>query len=176
MDTWLLALWVLCRQPTASSAATISNVAPLVDSTGRPVLTGEADLLLAPDGAYYMYVDDWGGCEQVDCCKDGPCWACCPDVLHSPCVYQSNHSVTAYRTTDWATWDPLGVVLPPSARAQGTLFRPHVVYNRHTRLYVMWFENYHPASDPGGHCHFSAAVSERPDGGFVVIKDLPNDG
>ena len=57
--------------------ATLSNVALPVDTSGAPLLTGEADVL-HHDGAWYLYMNDWGGCAGVDCCDtEGGCGSCC---------------------------------------------------------------------------------------------------
>lgn len=58
-------------------------------------------------------------------------------------VYGANHSVVVYKT-DLKTWDYKGVALSADARRSGTEFRPCVVYNALTKMYVMWYEDRRP--------------------------------
>ena len=57
------------------------------------------------------------------------------------CVFTDNHTVYVYRTTDLASWEPLGAALTPRDRPAGIEFRPHVLYNARNKQFVMWFEN-----------------------------------
>lgn len=134
----------------------------------------------------YIYESDWGCCQQVDCCtNDQPwpyndCWQCCPEQRSSPCTYNTNHTVQAYRTRNFADWENLGVLISTAERAAGTLFVPRVLYNEATSKYVMWFENYNAsatpfkpnATQPRG--EYSVALSDSPSKGFVVVKDRDN--
>ena len=45
----------------------LSNVALPRDQHGNPIMTGETDVL-SHDGSFYVYVNNWGGCADVDCC------------------------------------------------------------------------------------------------------------
>ena len=38
--------------------------------SGQSILTGEASVLYH-DGAYYFYMNNWGGCAGIDCCGEG---------------------------------------------------------------------------------------------------------
>ena len=52
-----------------------------------------------------------------------------------------NHIVHAYETKDFQTWNYLGVALSLTNRPPGIMFRPCVVYNERTNMYVMWYED-----------------------------------
>ena len=51
----------------SAKQVTLSNVKLPVDSSGNNLLTGEATLL-AHNGSYYAYFNNWGGCPGIDCC------------------------------------------------------------------------------------------------------------
>ena len=154
----------------------LSNTHLPRDTDGNLLVTGETSVLqpTAGDGEdtnYYMYVNDWGNCSNfpgIDTCSSvGGCASC---ARRSPqnCIYDTTHVVQAYRTPDFSTFYNLGVVLPLSARHPGYLFRPHVVYNRKTATYVMWFEDH--STNTSIHGMYHVATSKAPGGPFAVVS------
>ena len=161
----------------ATRTAVLSNTELPRDQHGDLIITGEASALVHTDSAsgqttYYFYFNNWGDCPGVDCC-DSPsgCASCCfgPPFGHAPphpmqaCSnpYLTNHTVQGYSTTDLKTWTNMGVALPLSNRAPGIEFRPCVVYNKATGLFVMWYE------DRGsGESGYAVAQSPTPAGPF----------
>ena len=148
----------------------LSNLRLPLDSSGNQMLSGETSVLKV-NGTYYFYVNNWGGCPSVDCCpSEGGCASCCyvPPTEKYPdaCVFTQNHSVYVYSTTDFRSFDNLGVVLDISDRPKGIEFRPHVVNPQHD-LYVMWFENRPSPINSSG---YSIATSKSPLGPFVTKK------
>jgi hypothetical protein len=123
--------------------ATVSNEVLPLDQNGRTIITGEASVL-AHEGIHYFYFNDWGSCPGVDCCSSpSGCASCCFDRPPAPMLacsnpYLTNHTVRVYMTIDFMGWKDLGVALPLSARQPGIEFRPCVVYNALTKLFVMW--------------------------------------
>ena len=135
-----LLLLLLCggAQPVHGKQVSLSNVALPRDTGGHLLYTGEASAL-AHNGTYYLYFNNWGGCTGVDCCPTAKgCADCCytKAPFADPCVYTNNHSVVVYRTADFATFEYAGEALPRARRADGIEFRPCVVYNARTRLFV----------------------------------------
>eukprot|EP00943_MAST-04B_sp_MAST-4B-sp1_P004360 g4360.t1 len=134
------------------------------------MLSGETSVLKV-NNAYYFYVNNWGGCQSVDCCpsKDG-CASCCyvPPTEKYPdaCVFTQNHSVYVYKTYDFQTWKNLGIVLNISDRPKGIEFRPHVVQPR-PGFFVMWFEN---RPSPIMSSGYFIGTSKSPLGPFVTQK------
>jgi len=120
-----------------------------VDTSGATVTTGEL-ATMSYNGVYYFYYDNWG------CCEDNNC--------QSPCVYANNHTVLLYSTSDFVSWANKGVVLPVSARQTGILFRPHVIYNSDSKMFVMWYENRPTTSQR----NYAVATSSSPEGPFVT--------
>ena len=173
---------------------TLSNTELPQDTTGDSLVTGEATVLnnIKRDGFIYLYMTNWGGCPQVDCCMDkkgsnglllpwplNHCWDCCPKQLASGCTYASNHTFSAYRTRDLNVWDHLPDVVGAAqpSRNPGSAFIPTVVYNPPTKKYVMWYENFNMTGEfkrccidntTLGCCHgqYSVATSSSPSGGF----------
>jgi len=143
-------LWLEFFLCLVSGDVTISNTKNLVDSGGNWLLTGESSML-PYNGNYYLYLNDWGDCTD--------------DTCQSPCVYGVNHTIGLYVTKDFQTWDYKGVVLPLSARQNGTVFRPQVVYNPFSKQFLMWYENRYPCTDRS--CtHYAIAIADTPEGPF----------
>ena len=150
----------------ASKAVRLSNLALPLDTAGNPLLTGESSVL-SYDGAYYLYVNNWGGCADVDCCTTSAgCASCCmrTQPTPDPCVYTNNHTVVVYKTDDLSSWQYLGVALALEHRLRGIVFRPHVVFNAKTQLFVMWYMNRHPAQQG-----YAIATSKSPSGPFIEV-------
>lgn len=157
----------------------LSNTALPVDTTGAPLLTGEATVLFVDHlSLYYLYFNNWGGCPGVDCCLPpaNNCATCCftSAPYSDPCVYTSNHSVVVYSTPDFQSFTYGGVALPPSARLPGVEFRPQVLYNPATLTYVMYYEDRWTSggSNPG----YAVATSPTPTGPFVTLNDSVRPG
>ena len=174
---------------------TLSNVALPLDQRGEKLLTGEASVM-HHEGNYYFYFNNWGSCPGVDCCASTQgCATCCfsdpPGGYLPGCGSLTNgsdpygiyHTVEGYRTADFETWTYMGEALPLASRATveqpghpGTEFRPCVVYNAATKLFVMWYED--RGSTGGG--AYQVATSPTPEGPFVSILggsgDLPGKG
>eukprot|EP00051_Salpingoeca_urceolata_P007973 m.102301 g.102301 ORF g.102301 m.102301 type:complete len:397 (+) comp15503_c0_seq1:66-1256(+) len=159
-----------CGTTVESRTITLDNTKLPLDTSGNPLLTGEADILVHPsDGHFYVYFNNWGGCPGVDCCgTQSGCASCCftSHPFTDPCVYTANHSVVVYRTPDFASWEYRGVALNVSARKAGVEFRPHVVYNPSTKLFVMWYEDRW-----SGQRGFAVATSATADGPFTTLHD-----
>eukprot|EP00931_Biecheleriopsis_adriatica_P073094 TRINITY_DN47450_c0_g1_i1.p1 TRINITY_DN47450_c0_g1~~TRINITY_DN47450_c0_g1_i1.p1 ORF type:complete len:386 (+),score=33.55 TRINITY_DN47450_c0_g1_i1:85-1158(+) len=162
-----------------AKAVTLSNIKLPVDQDGTKLITGEADILQY-NGAYYLYFNNWGTCPGINCCDSkAGCASCCFDSPPHPystgCESHTNgsdpygqyHTVQAYRTTDFETFENLGMALPLSARRPGIMFRPHVVFNAKTSLFVMWYEDRSSNARGSG---YSVATSSTPGGPFQTIE------
>ena len=171
----LLAAAALALAPCGAAARSVSlsNVALPLDSGGNAVLTGEATVL-RHDALWYVYLNNWGSCAGVDCCgSPSGCASCCfnPPSERYPdaCVYTANHSVVVYSTPDFVAWEFLGVALPLAARRPGIEFRPQVVFNAATQLFVMWYED--RWSSGGSNPGYAIATSPTPQGPFTTVAD-----
>jgi hypothetical protein len=148
----------------------LSNTQLPLDTSGRPLRTGEAAVLQA-DGHWYFYFNDWGSCGNYTgldtCSSPAGCASCAPHGLGN-CVYDTAHVVRAYRTRDFRVWEDVGVVLPLAARTTGYLFRPHVVHNAASGRYVMWLEDHSTNASVHGMYHVATAAT--PAGPFAVVR------
>eukprot|EP00037_Helgoeca_nana_P009024 m.79567 g.79567 ORF g.79567 m.79567 type:complete len:377 (+) comp19303_c0_seq2:21-1151(+) len=173
LGQWVLVGGALLAAATQGAMVTLSNIVLPKDQNGVPLITGEADVMLH-EGAYYFYFNNWGTCPGVNCCDAAAgCATCCFDKPPHPYLpgcgdltngsdpYGLYHTVQAYKTTDFVSWDNLGDALPLSNRKPGTEFRPHVVFNPKTNLFVMWFEDRGP-----GLSGYTIATSVTPGGPF----------
>jgi hypothetical protein len=171
----------------ASQGVVLSNVDLPLDEEGRPLITGETSVVTV-NGTHYVYVNDWGTCQSIDCCaSSGGCASCCfvpPTSRYpDPCVFATGHRVLAYATEDLQRWRLLGVAMSPESRPRGIEFRPHVIYNEHTHMFVMWYED-RPPPQPGHKFDskgYNIAVATSPAGPFetvataVSVADVPGD-
>ena len=97
---------------------------------------------------FYIYFNDWGDCPGINRCSSARwCASCCFRDGSAPRPFRkcsdpfgADHIVRAYSTCNFRLWQRLveSVVLN---RAPGVLLRPRVVFNAHSRLWVMWYEN-----------------------------------
>lgn len=175
------ALWLAAASCAAATAVELSNTALPRDTAGRPLVTGMVDVLdnSARDGYWYIVNDDWGCVEQVDCCARGPepaCWKCCEAMR--PAAYAGNHTIVGYRTRDFVAFESLGTLLAPAQRSAGNEYRPHLVHNARTGLYLLWFGNWNMTTipKPGDKVvgMYSIAASASPAGPYRVIRDGPS--
>lgn len=175
------ALWLAAASCAAATAVELSNTALPRDTAGRPLVTGMVDVLdnSARDGYWYIVNDDWGCVEQVDCCARGPepaCWKCCEAMR--PAAYAGNHTIVGYRTRDFVAFESLGTLLAPAQRSAGNEYRPHLVHNARTGLYLLWFGNWNMTTipKPGDKVvgMYSIAGSASPAGPYRVIRDGPS--
>ena len=139
------------RDATATTA-TLSNINLPRDQFGKKIITGEASAMLH-EGYWWFYFNNWGICPGVDCCATSAgCASCCfgsfknytsgcADPNNGSDPYGLYHTVQVYRTSDLTTWENMGVALRVQDREPGTVFRPCVVYNPATNLFVMWYED-----------------------------------
>jgi len=159
---------------------TLSNTQLPKDINGNLLLTGEMTVL-ADAGAWFLYMNDWGGCPGIDCCNVkgwSGCSTCCftKPPLTDPCVYTANHTVVAYKTSDWESFFPLGEVLRPVDRLPGIEFRPQVIKCPATGTYVMWYEDRWSSGTNRG---YAVAHSQNASGPFITVANsviLPGNG
>ena len=120
--------------------------------------------------------------------SSGGCASCCfipsTNIYNDTCVFADGHRVLVYATEDLVRWRMLGVALPLGNRPKGIEFRPHVIYNRRSQKFVMWYEDRPP---PGAAGHkfdskgYNVAVASSPRGPFktvftgVKVADVPGD-
>ena len=136
--------------------AKVNNVTPRCDVTGE-IIDAHDGCLQFFGGRYYLYGTAYG----------------------KTAGYSINNRFRVYSSPDLMHWIFEGELLkaPPS----GTYYRPYVVFNPHTRKYVLWY-NWYPKLWDG---QTGAAVSDTPVGPFQIMnadvqltqaKQRPGDG
>lgn len=118
MYYYFLILWAFVNSKN------ITNIDNLYDTDGNVMVTGELGIMFH-NQTYYITMNNWGGCKNSGC--------------NSPCVYSGNHTVSLYSTPDFESFTNHGTILSASQRPAGIEFRPHMVYNSHSKLFVLWW-------------------------------------
>ena len=78
----------------------------------------------------------------------------CPGIYRKfgkGCGFRTDHELNVYMSKDLSSWTYVGDALPVNGtRPEGIYFRPKVVYNPKTSLYVLWINYLPPANTPLG--------------------------
>ncbi len=88
------------------------------------------------------------------------------------CGFRLNHNISIWTSPNLTSgsWTYAGNAIDVANRPPGIVFRPHLVYNRNTKLYVlMW--NYMNFGVAG---QIAVAVSETPLGPFTIVNPVLN--
>jgi hypothetical protein len=148
----------------AAARVLISNVAP------RTTVDGE--ILPVHDGGVYRY---GAGAEagwyfygmSYGLCREDPEGGCA-DHSANACGFRDDHNVSIYRSPDLSqhSWTPVGSALP-AGRPKAIYYRPKVLYNTRTKLYVLWvnWRECLPCS-----LYYLTATSASPTGPFVMAN------
>lgn len=153
----VLPILVCC---TTGHIVNISNVEPRLDAAGLVVSAHDGNIVqFSPDGEYHFYGMSYGDCQAQGCGK-------------SSCGFQDTHNVTLFTSPDLSqgSWVHQGNILPIDARPSGIYYRPKVVYNPNTGLYVLWV-NWLSSRRDFGSSAYLVAVSASPAGPFTVVNN-----
>ena len=74
----------------------------------------------------------------------------CPGIFKpfGACGFRTDHAVNVFSSPDLMTWTFVMDALPVSRRPNGIYFRPKVIYNPITALFVLWINYLPPAPTP----------------------------
>lgn len=191
----VLRLLLLCSwlAPTAR-AVHIDNTIPRRDTHGNIINAHDGHIQLF-QGAYWLYGTSYTHCNMTD---QNSCLGTCgwegvgkpPDKCafpispgskpnHPACGW-TNNDFAAYTSRDLVTWTLRNPsLLPADMRPNGVYFRPKVVYNAHSNLYVLWFN--FVTEGQGDYCStlaefpncwstYGTATSPTPDGPFKIVE------
>ncbi|HIG27345.1 MAG TPA: hypothetical protein EYQ50_05925 [Verrucomicrobiales bacterium] len=161
---WFLSMSAICWTQLASadppfgklakdsSQTSIINGTDWVDVEGRPIMAHEGDIARF-NGVFYWYGSSYENNPQGKFrMPAGPVW----------------NGVQVYSSTDLKNWTYKGVCLPRPENGFGKLGatgRSHVIYNKKTKKYVMWYRWFlaMPAS------LLMVAVADHPEGPFTSL-------
>jgi len=130
-------LWEGCY---SQKTVTINNLKPRVDVEGNPVDAHDG-CIIKIGNKFYWYGAAYGNTSG----------------------FMRDNYYQCYSSEDLMSWKKEGKLLenPPS----GQYYRPHVIYNKKTKKYVLWY-NWYPVLWDG---KFGVAISDKPEGPFKIV-------
>lgn len=147
-------------------AISIDNLSPRLDANGSIVNAHDGTIRWL-DGAWWVHAASYGAGN----CTDPPHTGCERVPGEVPCGFQGNHNVTMFRSPDLTSgsWEWQGDAVRcedlPNCKI---LYRPHLVWNPRTRLYVLFY-NYIKKNTPHpGSAAIGVATASSPAGPFTV--------
>jgi hypothetical protein len=158
----LLALAAAVRSHTV----TIDNLSPRLDANGSIVNAHDGTIRWL-DGAWWVHAASYG----AGGCRDPPHTGCERVPGRVPCGFQGDHNVTMFRSPDLTSgsWVWQGNALRCEELPNcGILYRPHLVWNPKTRLYVLFYNYVKKAPDPFPGSAIGVATASSPAGPFTV--------
>ncbi len=159
-----VAALLLLVVPCAVHAVTIDNTQPRLDTFGN--IVNAHDGTYRKFGEYYYYHG-----AQYGECKEPAGYGC--DQTPDHCGFETNHNISIWRTKDLSSgsWEFRGQAIQ-CAEMPGcqVLYRPHLVFNPITSLYVL-FWNY---VAPAGYAGYAVATAPSPEGPFTLRNPQMN--
>lgn len=146
-----------------AAAVLHNNSIPMLDTTGKTIQCADSTFTLT-QGRWFAHCVSYGlcvaplpqGCTQM------------PDL----CGFQRDHNVSIFSSPDLSTgsWTFEGLAFTVAERPPGILYRPHLVFNPNTELYVLWanildrprFQGYFAATSKNITGPFTVTVPEVP--------------
>lgn len=119
----------------------VTNIKPRLDVNGNIVDAHDGRLIQFGD-TFYWYGTSYGNTNG----------------------FTSENHYVCYSSKDLKTWKKEGKLLPN--QPEGVYYRPHVVFNKKTKLYVLWY-NWYPKLWNG---QFGVATSKLPQGPFKIVN------
>lgn len=142
---------------------TFDNTKPRLSDTGEIVNAHDGTIRYV-DGYWWLHAASYG----AGGCVDPPHTGCERDA--SNCGFQQNHNVSIWKseTMESGTWHFVGnAVECERAPDCGILYRPHMVYNRKNRKYVLYY-NY--VSKAGYGSRNGVATASHPAGPWTIVE------
>jgi len=148
-----------------SGAVTINNMAPRVDVNGNIIDAHDGTVqkfTIGNSSLYYMHAMQYGLCEE-------PANLGC-DQTPDHCGFLPDHNISIWSSPDLSSgsWEYVGNSISVEDRPPGVVFRPHLVYNPNTKLYVLWW-NYDYNGD-----FLAVATAPSPAGPFTLQNKVVN--
>jgi len=150
------------------------NTKPMLDVNGEQVDAHDGMIVqfLPPYGLYYRYAIEYGLYTEVGHLREngGGCLNHCTTC--GGFRFDHNVSVWTSPSLESGTWTLVTrEALPFKDRPLATYYRPKVVYNEVTKLYVLWI-NYAPGGY-GNAGRYLSATSSTPEGPFsIAIENI----
>ena len=120
----------------------ISNVKPRVDTDGNIVDAHDGRVIKFGDKFY------WYGTSYTN--TNG---------------FTKSNRYVCYSSTDLKNWRSEGELFKKAP--EGVYYRPHVIFNKKSKKYVLWY-NWYPKLWDG---QFGVALSDKPEGPFKIVNE-----
>ena len=149
-----------------STKVTFDNTAPRLDTNGSVVNAHDGTIRYV-DGWWWLHAASYG----AGGCMDPPQTGCQHVGGGGGCGFQSNHNVSIWRSRDMrqGSWEFVGnAVECETAPDCQILYRPHMVWNPNTQLYVLFY-NY-VARTAGVGSRNGVATSPHPAGPWKIAN------
>jgi hypothetical protein len=147
---------------------TIDNTKPRLAVDGTIVNSHDGTVRFA-EGKWWLHAASYGTDPSTgSLCDDPPRTGCQKAGGYGGCGFHSNHNVSMYSSPNMSSgsWTYRGDALRCADLPDcGILYRPHMVWNPSTKLYVLFY-NYVSASGIGS--RIGAATSPGPAGPFTL--------
>ena len=162
---------VASDESAGSTRVTISNIEPRLSTDGEIVNAHDGTVRWL-DGKWYMHAAQYGEC------ADPPQHGCGTTGSNrtASCGFQPDHNVSIWSSPDLSSgsWRFEGqAVQCTEAPHCSILYRPHLVWNPNTKLYVLfWNFVNHNGGQP--HKGNAAATASSPAGPFTIASPLVN--
>jgi hypothetical protein len=149
---------LLCA--AAARAVLVNNSAPMLGVDGA--------ILDCADGTYTLHAGRW----YAHCVSYGLCAAPVPlgcSQMPGLCGFRQDHNVSIFSSPDLSSgsWRFEALAFAYEARPPGILYRPHVVFNPNTGLWVLWANIVNRPVFQG----YFAATALSVTGPFTVVAD-----
>jgi beta-xylosidase len=146
-------------EPRSSRTVRISNTAPKLDVHGN-IVNAHDGTYRQHQGVYYYHGAEYGLCHE-------PARMGC-DQAPDHCGFKNDHNVSIWKSPDLSSgsWERVGTAVQcqelPGCKI---LYRPHLVFNPNTNLWVL-FVNY--VSNGGGYGGNAVYSAPSPEGPFTL--------
>nr|WP_298999887.1 family 43 glycosylhydrolase [uncultured Allomuricauda sp.] len=127
---------------TSAQKITMDNTMPRLDEKGQIVDAHDGRVIQFGD-TYYWYGTAYGNTNG----------------------FTTQNQYRCYTSKDMMNWKYEGRLL--EAPPEGVYYRPHVIYNKRTKKYVLWY-NWYPKLWEG---QFGVAISDTPQGPFKIVNE-----
>lgn len=167
---WQGALAFCCVSLALGKVVTVSNLEPKRSTTGD-IVNGHDGTYRFFEGYWWYHAAEYGLCQEPrkNGCDMTPGPSGPPYPAPGHCGFQANHNVSIWRSPDLTSgsWEFMGRAAGCATEIPNCkiLYRPHLVYNPVTKLYVLFVNYVGKDGGYGGNAVFTAA---RPAGPFTL--------
>lgn len=168
----VLSFLLLCNC-ISSLLVNVSNTVVRHDINNIPMDTHDGNIVQwSQGGLYYFYSMGYQNCTL----EHGiiPPQEC-PGIYKSygSCGFRTDHALRVYSSPDVIHWTSVSEEALP-VRPYGIYFRPKVIYNKRSDMYLLWINHLANASRPlvaYPDARYIVAASSSPEGPFVVVNE-----